>query len=327
MIVLIALFLLQGKKINYLSLNLLLVFFLSQVLSLTSANIGVGLVRLEQYLITGLFGVYVASKERESLLKTLVTPLTLAIVFVSSLAVWQFVAGGSIGFWILGERSFSLQTPGIATFDYYGRIFLRPYATFSHPNVLAGWLVCATALFPSRYTLAFGGLAILLSMSRSAFIAAFFGLIYFVNWRTILRYSPLLIFILPVLFTRFDSLLSFDSLSIVRRIDLNYLAIKIFAEHPIFGIGVNNFIPYAADNLLAGASRFLQPVHNVYLLLLTETGLVGFVGWVVLFGYPLKNFQIKIVWLAVLFLGLFDHYFLTSPQGLRLWWLVWGLLL
>lgn len=332
-LLLISLFIAQGKKINYLSLNLLLIFLLSQALSLSASNVGVGLVRLEQYLITGLFGVYIASQNRASILAKLRPPITISIICVSILAVWQFVIGGSVGFWILGERSFNLQTPGIASFDYYGRVFLRPYSVFSHPNVLAGYLVCLLLLYPSRYTLFTGGLAIFLGMSRSAFLASFIGTLYFVNWRKFLKFSPLLLILAPFIFTRFDSLLNFDFLSVTRRIDLNFLAIKIFIEHPVFGVGVNNFISYASDNLLAGASRFLQPVHNIYLLILAETGIVGFVGWAILlypfknFKFSILNFQIKIALLTILFLGLFDHYFLTSPQGLRLWWLVWGLLL
>ena len=61
---LLILFFLQKPKINKLALNILLFFLLSQALSLFGAkNTGAGLVRLEQYAIAGLFGVYLASNK------------------------------------------------------------------------------------------------------------------------------------------------------------------------------------------------------------------------------------------------------------------------
>ncbi|MCL5090714.1 MAG: hypothetical protein M1514_01755, partial [Patescibacteria group bacterium] len=100
------------------------------------------------------------------------------------------------------------------------------------------------------------------------------------------------------------------------------------------GVGLNNFIPAAADQLLVGPSRFLQPVHNIFLLQLSETGLLGLLGLLGLISLPIwilikrRNFAAKFliaVWVIIFFLGLFDHYFLTLPQGYRLLFLVWGL--
>ena len=49
-------------------------------------------------------------------------------------------------FWYLGERSFYASTPGIAAVSFQGRLLLRPYATFPHPNVFGGFLAIVLPL-------------------------------------------------------------------------------------------------------------------------------------------------------------------------------------
>jgi len=103
-------------------------------------------------------------------------------------------------------------------------------------------------------------------------------------------------------------------------------------KSPLYGVGANNFIPAQASDLVVGPNRFLQPVHNIFLLALSETGLIGLIGLVGLIGYPIfKPYSYRLPltallpWAVIIFLGMFDHYFLTLPQGYRLLFLVWGL--
>jgi len=74
-------------------------------------------------------------------LKTVILPLNLSVLWTSLLAWAQFFKQRSLGFWLLGERSFHMATPGIALGNWQGRLFLRPYAVFPHPNVLAGYFL------------------------------------------------------------------------------------------------------------------------------------------------------------------------------------------
>ncbi|MBI3343049.1 hypothetical protein HY032_02750, partial [Candidatus Gottesmanbacteria bacterium] len=84
-------------------------------------------------------------------LTTIITPLSVGVLYSSVLAIGQFLLQHSIGgpLWWLGERTFTVDTPGIARFDFHfshaspaGGLFtfhfslfgLRPYATFTHPN-------------------------------------------------------------------------------------------------------------------------------------------------------------------------------------------------
>lgn len=307
---------LRKKHINTKALNLLLFFIFAQTLSLlpNSSNLGVGLIRLEQYLIAGLFGVYIASVGFK---KEIFWGLVLSIFGESILALAQFIRGETIGLWIIGERTFSLSTPGIAKFDYHGIQFLRPYATFPHPNVLSAFLLVAALILRKKVTSALAVIVTILTVSRTGLIAA---AMLFKNKKML---ALVILIVLPVLYTRFLSLLSFDSLTLIRREQLSWVALNLWIKSPILGKGLNNFIPVASDLLLSGPSRFLQPVHNILLLALVETGILGLLGWVGLFVYPIK--KMKLVWAVIIFLGMFDHYLLTLPQGYRLLFLVWGL--
>jgi O-antigen ligase len=107
----------------------------------------------------------------------------------------------------------------------------------------------------------------------------------------------------------------------------------MFWKSPVLGVGINNYF----NNLNFIASKentfLIQPVHNVFLLALSETGLVGFCLLIFIF---IKSFisvfnkkQIRkyllLAIFAIIFLGLFDHYFFTLQQGQLLLSLVLGI--
>jgi len=345
---LLIVWILSRPAVNKSALNLLLLFLLTQVLSLLGAdNPGAGLVRLEQYLVAGSFGLFLASQDFKGLLKRIYWPLGLGILGESVIGILQFIKGGSIGFWILGERAFNISTPGIAKFDFYGRQFLRPYATFPHPNVLAGFVLIGISIIYqvigkshglARLALVFGGITVFFAMSRVAILVGLILTALFVKRKWLIGLGLLILLLSPVLFTRFSSLFNFDNLTLLRREEQIGAALQIFLKYPVAGVGLNNFIPTIANDLTVGPSRFLQPVHNIFLLALSETGLVGLGGLVILIGFPLvKLFQLHAIrptlfsilmsWLIILFLGMFDHYLLTLPQGYRLLFLVWGVTL
>lgn len=332
-------FILRGSYINRVALNLFFLFILTQTASLLSsfASIGVGLVRLEQYAVAGLFGVYIASSKNPSVKSIIFWGLGLSIIGEGILAIFQFLKNGTLGFWILGERTFSISTPGIAKFDFYGVQFLRPYATFPHPNVLAGFLIITALLLSlwknrqwlTRLVIFTVGLTVLLTVSRSAIVAGFVSAMILLKNKGRIILLVVTVILLPVLYTRFSSVLNYDNLALTRREELFSVALTLWSKSPILGVGLNNFIPTASDLLLSGPSRFLQPVHNIFLLALSETGIIGFLGLISLLVYPIfkifKQKNLLIIWIVIIFLGMFDHYFLTLPQGYRLLFLVWGL--
>ena len=231
--------------------------------------------------------------------------LTFPLIFTLILEIWQFVVKRSTGWWwIFGERSFSLATPNIAVIDLFGQRFLRPYATFSHPNALAGWLLLASFIFwenkPKRF-LAIGG--ILLTFSRNAILAIVIGTIVHSAFASR---------------TLAQSVIAFSESSFNERTILNQAALKVFWGSPIVGVGPGKFLTILPGYFPSGFWK-LQPPHNIVYLILAETGIFGFS--VLLIGmlnlYPLiKNAPVFFPGLIAVFsTSLLDHYWLTSQQN------------
>lgn len=329
--------------VNKKALIILALFLLSQLISIHSiSEAGQSLVRIWQYVVCGLFGVYIASLKKAEL-KTITLPLSISLIFESTLGVLQVIKGGTLGIWILGERTFDVTTSSIATFDWYGQVFLRAYGTFPHPNVLAGFMVIATQIVLylnavnaklKLLTLCCATLSILLSFSRGGILVLFVNLFFFLRTQiTLLIFLFLILY--PIAFVRFESIFNFDNMSIIRRSDLAENSITFFISNPLLGIGLNNFIPTSAElGLISGTSRFFQPAHSIFLLTLAETGIVGLLGLLFLITYPLlllfkikkpDRYLVLNLYLVIFFLGSLDHYFITLPQGQRIFFLVWGL--
>lgn len=326
-VLLLLVWIIKKPKINKLAFNLGLFFLLTQFTSLLNAqNVEASLVRFEQFLIASLFGVYLASLDFKKLWPAIYLPLLLGVLGEAIIAILQFFKGSTLGLWVLGERSFTISTPAIAKFDFMGMQFLRPYGTFPHPNVLGGYvLVLSILIIRKPIFLILAALAVFLTMSRTAILGSLAAAAFLLKKKWLILAGFLFLLVSPILFIRFTSLFNFDSLAYLRREELAASAWQMFLNYPFFGVGLNNFISSSAFTLTAGPNRFLQPVHNIFLLALSETGLTGFLGLIGLIGYSMLKSKLYLVWTAVIFLGMFDHYFLTLPQGYRLFFLLWGL--
>ena len=231
--------------------------------------------------------------------------LSFSLIFILFLEIWQFAIKKSTGWWwIFGERSFSLSTPNIATVDLFGQEFLRPYATFSHPNALAGWLLLVMFILwdskPKRL-LALAG--ILLTFSRNALLAVIAGTIF---------YSAL------AGRNAFFSIVSFSQNSIEERFILNQSALKVFLDHPVSGVGPGKLLSALPEYFPPGFWS-LQPPHNIYFLILAETGIFGFAvlltGIFKIYTAVKKNLLLFPGLIAVFSTSLLDHYWLTSQQN------------
>jgi O-antigen ligase len=165
--------------------------------------------------------------------------------------------------------------------------------------------------------------------------------------------------LLPHLKARFLTI-SFEEQAIDLRFFYNKMALSIIKEKPFLGIGIGNFVWYSQNYqvFLRAANKMLslvgqsdkeipkwlfQPVHNIYLLIAVEMGLLGLVAFLLFLG------RILLGWLKVCFLparhrlrhqvlvggflvscflilGLTDHYFWTLQQGGLMFWLSLALL-
>lgn len=68
-----------------------------------------------------------------------------------------------------------------------------------------------------------------------------------------------------------------ESPSIIVRFELVDIAIAMIEDHPILGVGLNNFANLVRDyeRLTLYVSDFRHPVHNLFLLEVSETGILG----------------------------------------------------
>ena len=239
-------------------------------------------------------------------------------------------------FYFFGERSFNALTPGIALVRIFNSNFLRAYSTFSHPNSLAGYLSVILILvlnyrnklikdFSSKLAITLLVLALGLTFSLGALISLLLAFLFYKFFKRnpqgiliVLTSASLLLLSLP-----FVNPSATYSESIQERLTLAQTAKQIFFKNPLLGVGLNNFTA-------AKISWSFQPVHNIYLLILAETGIFGIIGFLVFLkrilpkAAKLLNPGLFISLLFILFSGLIDHYSLTLQQNVLLFSLVLG---
>lgn len=251
------------------------------------------------------------SKYRPLVVKTIITTM-LATVIIATIQVAKGASIGGILYW-LGERNLSLSLPAVAKTQLNGVVLLRAYSTFSHPNILAGWL---TLLFftvskltseKSKTTQAYilALLGAFLAQSRIAIIVlALWGIAK--NRKNL----PKLLVLVVVVFIINSG--SWDR-SFTERIELQRTSWLIMQEHPLFGSGLNASISQYLG--VSPSLRILQPDHNIATLLLSQGGL--FLLLVIIKYLPkLKKFKTTPELYLILLLAISDHYLVTSPQGI-----------
>lgn len=242
----------------------------------------------------------------------LVRCFKVSLLYTSLIGIAQFSFQSSIGgpFWWLGERTFTVTTPSIATVLLDNQQYLRAYSTFSHPNSFAGFLVVGLVIaygrflffqmnFKERKSMADLFIiistitALLLTFSRTALITlVFLGLLALI--KIFLKYSfkldlmftglvsilfPVGLISLPSLYQAtnlpiLESLLS--SLSVQQRIIQYQYTLQMFSRDLITGAGLDNYLPALAQIPDFRPSLiYLQPVHNIAWLGFAEIGLIG----------------------------------------------------
>jgi len=334
----------------------LLIIFLTLVLLnlVFSSQLPLSAIKWLKVLELVLLGIYINVRKDIFTQKNISIVLFSSLTFVSLVGILQFVRGQTLGslLYFVGERSFSIFTPGIALVNILGKNYLRAYSTFPHPNALAGFIgALLLFLFPSivkqknlliKIALLLVALTFVLTFSLSSFVGIVICslIYYFSKCQTLIKKIPnfiiVLFFIVSLVFSYLAGPVlktsSQFSKSTTERLELADVSVKVFSNHWLVGTGLNTFIP----NEVKFADRekdiwLLQPVHNIYLLILTETGVLGMLLLYILLSkllatatrQPKSN-----IYLAILFIfitSLFDHYWFTSQQNLLLLPLLFGI--
>ncbi len=275
---------------------------------LVAPNITLSIAELVRMAWMYLLFVYLAVKlrRRTQIMLVLVGLALFAVVeFVVTLLQWK--TGGVLGLSFLGvpttlgERVVNDGSIG------------RPFGTIVHPVFFGATMAALALLFLSlglstrnlRAKVACLALVpicvipIYLAQSRAALVAFAPIAVAVVAWsayqkrvsarslgRVVLVGLVVGVALFPMLKDQYDKQFGTNhfSLEVESRVQLNELAYNMIADHPEVGVGLNNFqqVMGRYDNyglLFAG-----NPVHNLYLLQIAETGYIGLLGLLVVGG-------------------------------------------
>lgn len=162
----------------------------------------------------------------------------------------------------------------------------------------------------------------------------------------------------PYLKARFFTI-SLKEQALDLRFFYNKMAFTMIKEKPFLGTGIGTFVWHSQSYpvFLRAASKIsnsgesslvikgsedkeipewlFQPVHNIYLLIAAEIGILGLLIFLLFILMRIFSIPVKINWLAnpllfsvlcYLVLGLVDHYFWTLQSGGIMFWLTLGLI-
>jgi len=350
----------------------LVVFLVIGLVSLIQArNIQLGFYYWFKLLELALLFFYIKNNFKDLFNFTRLSQILVMSGFVQSLIVFgQYAGQKSIGLKFLAESHLDAGINGVAKIVVNGLTMIRPYGSFPHPNVLAAFLLlCIFCLyflwlakkrsFVWNCLLMITGFFIIsafwLSFSRTAiFVFLIMIPLYFILLLK-QKYEPIyekpigkiiLIFLFFVFCSSLCTVLAWTEISsrfaismseqaVGLRVFYNETAFSIISAHPLSGIGLGNFVWEISQALDLMFSWLHQPVHNIYLLISSETGLLGLVVFLMFLFSVLGRVRtdksasylgITIVFLGFLFIGLFDHFFWTLQQGQLMFWLVLGIL-
>jgi len=306
------------------------------------------------------FAFFVAYSFKKADIPYFVDALALSALVSSTLSIWQFVKQSSIGglWYFLGERTFNTSTIGISTVNLDQQI-LRAYGAFPHPNVLAFFLfaaiVFATLRFPFEkrvfekvfliFTIIISSVALFLTFSRILILVAlsflffdFFSKSKSNKLRLVLVLVSLGAFY--ILFS-FPWFISFLTRGIDFRRELLDQSLMILSSNLYFGVGLNNFFIHQAPLIKTISPIIFQPPHNIFILALVQTGILGFLVFAYLLALSFRSVSKKlrhairdtrnfykgvlVLLISVIIVGMFDHFFLTLQQGQLIFALILGL--
>ena len=222
-------------------------------------------------------------------------------------AIEQFIDQKVIANKWLGMASQSPEILGTPIVQLDGVRWLRTFGTFSHPNMLAGFLVVGLILIIGLYASAnkekikkylslifvINSVALFTTLSRAALIAMFFSIILFAFLsrkdqllnKTVTKFALIFIFIAIVfsatypelIFSRTFSGNRVENISNTTRIEQYKEYWPIIKNNWLTGVGLGN---YTAELFATNPTReawLYQPIHNTYLLIFAELGIFGFI--------------------------------------------------
>lgn len=292
-------------------------------------------------------------------MKSVLIAFLLGLIVPVLFGWFQVLTGVSPASTLFGTAAKDAQTLGVAVVETTVGRTLRAYGTFPHPNIFGGYLVVGVVILgwlarrmKSKRDLAVMlffasilGSTFVITFSRSAWLGILIGasvstalmlkqkkklprrLVWVVGMGCVSVLATIIIFHSQV-FARFNPSLRLEAISIEERTSQYQTFGNVFFASPILGVGPNAYTFTLSEQDPGQPVWAYQPIHNVFLLILAELGLVGFLFflfWISRIGRmslmfvrtPDGMFALTLG-VSLIVIGFFDHYLWSLWPGLAL---------
>jgi putative inorganic carbon (hco3(-)) transporter len=248
----------------------------------------------------------------ESDLKVVLWALVLTVLVEGGLGLAQFISGRSLSLDLLGEMQ--VRTGEFGRLERVGGTLGHPnrlalYLELSLPSCIAAMMLAkkSTSKWLAAAIFAIGFGAMIITGSRGGWIGVVFSLFvlfyllvrnHHVSVWTVFKLGLLLCLIFAAAVLTFydqieNRITGNDYGSAISRIPMFQMAWSIIKDHPIGGVGINNYavnMRQYNDTLIGRRFKTIaRPVHNMYLLITGETGLLGLSAFLWLLWATMRN--------------------------------------
>jgi O-antigen ligase len=313
----------------------------------------------------GLF--WVAVKAEYSRIKMFFA-LSLGIFVHAGFGVWQFLTQSDFACKWLGMAGHSASVSGTSVVEVAeaGERWLRAYGGLPHPNILGGVLAAGILIIlrmltiydlkKKSYLLPLTSYLLLLlfttalffTFSRTAWLALSAGLFIFLagnylgrrrqtSRRTvaivcliILLAGSLSFFYKDIVSTRIWGEGRLEAKSVSVRTDMMGEAWRVIKDNPVLGARIGNYSLTLHNRYPDKPAWSYQPVHNTFLLVWAEIGLVGlvfFVGvlaWIASILYRREDHWGLAVLSSLMVILIFEHWLWSLHFGMLWFWFILG---
>jgi hypothetical protein len=328
--------------ISYLSLFILLILFNNKIVSIY------WIIRIF-YLILFFTIILKGKYNKEKIYLILIYSST----FQAIISILQFYKQNIISNKYLGLAGKFASDLGPSIIEGDGLRILRGYGFFTHPNILGIYLVLGVILliyfiFKNNkyknlyyFLLGLNIIGLIYSFSRLNYIFLLISIvsIFIIYKKSIKEKIIILIIFLSLIIINFN----FIKIRINPESRLNINSNKerlleyenLNTRNTINGVGIRNYTFYIFDKNSEIEIWELNPIHNIYILSIIESGvLISFIFFLILlFPYYLflknlkkqdqENIVIILIYSIFMINGFFEHFLITENTGLLLLGLIY----
>jgi O-antigen ligase len=318
--------------------------------------------------LVGAMTVAFAIREKIVAVRAVVITLGASATVQAIIAIVQFYYQKSIGLSFLGEAVITPTTTGVARVTIEGLQYLRAYGTLPHANILAGFLIMGfiscvygylttprervierVAIATSIFIIL---VALIFTFSRSGWLVAglcacVIGIYAF--WKEEFRiHARALMCVAVISFVALSATLGWaivpragfvkGEASIDHRVYYNEIGITLIREHPL-GVGLGSEVLTAGSEGLFAHKGLMQkwlwqPVHNIYILIASELGILGLVIFLALLFIGFRRIKLAlpetvfagILVASLLLFGCVDHFPWDLHAGRLMLWTTFAIL-